>query len=99
MFYLKDHTDVKGLLPINIAANGDNVSVKQIAEMVCSVVSPDAEIKYGIETRGWQGDVPKVSYSTELLQNLGWKPRLSPSLAVEKAVIEIFEQIAGANGA
>lgn len=95
MLYLRGHTSLKGAYPINIGAFGDGVSVKEIAEIVCSVVNPAARIEYGSGDRGWQGDVPKVAYSTALLQELGWTPKLSPVAAVELAVQEIYTQLTG----
>ena len=93
MMFLRGNTSLKGICPVNIGAFGDGVSVSQIAEIVCSVVNPAARIEYGVGDRGWQGDVPKVAYSTALLQDMGWKPSLTPLAAVELAVQEVYTQL------
>ena len=46
--------------------------LKDIAEEVVRVVSPNAKIKYQSSDRGWVGDVPKFIYSIEKIKKLGW---------------------------
>ena len=67
----------------------DGVTVKFIAESVVANCSPNATINYGKENRGWVGDVPKFNYSIEKLLNLGWKPKLSSSESILKAINQI----------
>jgi UDP-glucose 4-epimerase len=76
----------------NIGPPDAGVTVKRIAEIVRDTIAPDAAIHYGSEPRGWVGDVPKFRYSTEQLNALGWRPRLSSEDAVRKAVAEIARQ-------
>lgn len=76
----------------NIGPSDKGITVKSIAEKVRDVVSPNATISYGSGNKGWVGDVPKFSYSIEKLGGLGWSPKMNSSMAVAKAVSEIFQQ-------
>lgn len=77
----------------NIGNVDDGVTVKFIAESVVANCSPNAKINYGKENRGWVGDVPKFNYSIEKLLNLGWKPKLSSSESILKAISQILIQL------
>lgn len=76
----------------NIGAMDDGITVKDIAEEVVRVVSPNAKIKYQSSDRGWVGDVPKFIYSIEKIKKLGWSPKMSSYDAVKKAILEIANQ-------
>lgn len=78
---------------INIGPVDDGVTVSWIAEQVVSRISPWASIVYGIGNKGWVGDVPKFSYSTTKLQNLGWAPKLNSREAVSRAIDEVAIQL------
>jgi UDP-glucose 4-epimerase len=78
---------------VNIGPVDEGVSVKWIAEQVVERVSPNAKIKFGIGKRGWVGDVPKFTYSTEKLQSYGWTPELNSAGAVKRAIDEIALQL------
>jgi UDP-glucose 4-epimerase len=65
-------------------------SVRDMAEIVVSKVSPSAKIEYGSSDRGWLGDVPRFSYDTGRLERLGWVPRRTSTEAVEHAVERIL---------
>ena len=93
MLYLALNLKDKGVFPINIGPLDDGVTVKWIAEEVVKFVSPTARIVYGSESRGWVGDVPKFNYSIDKLINLGWRPKLSSSQAVQRAIVEIAAQL------
>jgi UDP-glucose 4-epimerase len=72
----------------NIAPAQGATTVRFIAEAVVKAASPKARIRYTGGSRGWVGDVPKFSYSTEKLQALGWSPELTSNAAVERAIRE-----------
>jgi len=78
---------------VNIGAADSGVTVSWIAEQVVARVSPSANIFYGADSKGWVGDVPKFSYSTEKLQGYGWFPKLSSTQAIRVAVDEIADQV------
>jgi UDP-glucose 4-epimerase len=79
----------------NLGPMNDSVSVKEIAEMVRDLVSPNATITYGITPYGWKGDVPRFNYNIEKVISHGWTPELSSQAAVLIAAQEIFAQIYG----
>lgn len=91
MLFINNNTD-DGMNYYNIGALDDGVLVKQIAEEVIKVVSPNTEIKYQNSERGWIGDVPRFFYSVSKLQKLGWAPKMSSLESIQKAVKEIALQ-------
>lgn len=91
MCFINKNTD-NGMNYFNIGASDNGVMVKQIAEEVIKAVSPNAKIKYQKLDRGWPGDVPYFSYSTNKLKNLGWSPKMSSLEAIKKAIQEIALQ-------
>lgn len=81
---------IKGKVEVvNVGPIDEGVTVKSIAEQVVANISPNAQIIYGEGDRGWVGDVPKFTYSTERLQSYGWLPKLNSAQAVERAINEI----------
>lgn len=66
--------------------------VSDIAEIVVSLMSVPAKIKYTGGARGWVGDVSKFKYNFSKLKKLGWKPKLSSNEAVALAVKKILEE-------
>jgi len=72
------------------AAGIGETSVREIAEIVVRRAAPEAQIEYGGGDRGWPGDVPRFSYDTQRLLDLGWKPQRSSTAAVELAVERIL---------
>lgn len=73
----------------NIGPCDDGVSVKSIAEDVVFRVSPSAKIHYGVENKGWVGDVPQFKYCVNHLKQLGFAPKLTSREAVMRAIDEI----------
>lgn len=76
----------------NIGAQDEGVTVRHIAEKVVELAAPGARISYGQGNKGWVGDVPRFSYSTEKLSALGWRPRLGSAEAVAKAIGQVLQQ-------
>lgn len=87
MLFLFDRTRDK-LNFYNIAPDGSATTVRQIAEAVVKVVSPQAKIRYTGGSKGWVGDVPRFRYSIEKLKKEGWSPRMTSNEAVNLAVRE-----------
>jgi UDP-glucose 4-epimerase len=77
----------------NIAGAGAGATVRFIAETVVAAVAPGVPIRYTGGEKGWPGDVPKYSYSTEKLTALGWMPSMTSEQAVKRAVSEIYSEI------
>ena len=90
LFVFKNAKDKMNLY--NIGPDDRGCRISDIAEAVVRIVSPDAEIVYGNESRGWIGDVPKFYYNIDKIKKLGWHPKLSSKEAVERAVTEIYKQ-------
>ncbi|MDX8507717.1 NAD-dependent epimerase/dehydratase family protein [Mesorhizobium captivum] len=76
----------------NVGPEDKGVTVSFIAETTVEAVAPGAGIEYGLEDRGWTGDVPRFSYDIAKLRALGWRPQLGSADAVRKAVVEIVQQ-------
>jgi UDP-glucose 4-epimerase len=76
----------------NIGPSDPGVTVRAIAETVRDLVSPQAEIVYGDQPRGWVGDVPRFRYSVRRLAESGWSPSLTSEQAVLRAAREIVRQ-------
>ena len=77
----------------NIGPKEDFIKVKQIAEEVIKIVSPNAEIKFGTENRGWVGDIPKFKYDSSKAMRYGWKPKMDSKQAVILSINEIYSQL------
>ena len=78
---------------VNIGPVDNGVTVEWIAQQVKTRISPYAQIKFGIGSKGWVGDVPRFTYSTEKLQSFGWIPALNSAEAVTRAINEIAIQL------
>lgn len=76
----------------NIGPTDEGVTVRFIAETVRDAYRPSAAIRFGEGNRGWVGDVPKFLYSVQRLIDTGWRPRMSSTEAVVRAVAEIVAQ-------
>ncbi|MBU3546744.1 NAD-dependent epimerase/dehydratase family protein [Polynucleobacter sp. MWH-Jannik1A5] len=79
---------------VNVGPIDEGITVKSIAEKVVANISPNAQIIYGEGGKGWVGDVPKFTYSTERLQSYGWLPKLNSAQAIERAINEISLELA-----
>jgi UDP-glucose 4-epimerase len=77
----------------NIGPIDEGVTVEWIANEVVGLLSPKAVINFGVENRGWVGDVPKFKYSIDLLKSYGWLPKLSSSEAIRLSINEIACQL------
>jgi UDP-glucose 4-epimerase len=73
--------------------DGETTRVSFMAEQVVARLIPSAAITYAGGDRGWVGDVPRFSYSTDRLAQLGWSPKLSSSDAVIRAVEDIVSAL------
>lgn len=91
MIMIRDKANEK-LNYYNIGANDTGVSVRLIAEKVVELFSPSAKIVFGSGNKGWVGDVPRFVYNINKVTALGWKPKLSSSEAITKAIKEVIEQ-------
>ncbi len=64
----------------------DQITVKEITELVIQELSPQAKINYTGGDRGWKGDVPKMFLDNSRIKALGWKPKYNSKEAVIESV-------------
>jgi UDP-glucose 4-epimerase len=96
MLFLKNQEFKQSNLNVfNIGPDDEAISVSQIADIVSNLIQNDVQITYGTADRGWVGDIPRFSYSTDKLKALGWLPTMNSERAVEKAAKEIYAQLLG----
>lgn len=92
MLHISDGYAQKKTAVFNIAPDDTGVTVNFIARQTVKTVAPAAKIQFGLEDRGWPGDIPRFSYSIIKLKKLGWRPTLNSKNAVCKAIREIAAQ-------
>ena len=73
----------------NIGTN-DMISVRRIAEIVCTEMHASPEFKFTGGRRGWTGDVPVMLLDATKLRKLGWKQRYNSEEAVRKATKDLL---------
>lgn len=73
----------------NVGDGRTATSVADIAAMVVRRASPGAEIVYTGGDRGWAGDVPRFQYDTSRIEALHWRPSMTSSEAIARAVDEL----------
>ena len=56
------------------AAGGSPTSIKELAELMVSIISPEAEIRYGGKT--WAGDVNTLYANITRITELGFEPKV-----------------------
>ncbi|MDI6888783.1 MAG: SDR family NAD(P)-dependent oxidoreductase [Methanocellales archaeon] len=71
------------------AAGGVPTSIRELAELMVSEISPGAEIQYGGKT--WKGDINTLIADITKLKNLGFAPKVDLRNGV-KRMIEWFEE-------
>ena len=81
----------KGTGPVDVYNLGteDQVSVKEIAEMVVASRGAHARIEYTGGSRGWAGDIPVQLLDTTRIRGLGWAPRWNSHQAVDQTITEL----------
>ncbi len=73
----------------NLASN-DQISVREIAEMVVDKVAPGAVIKYGDTKEGWAGDITDNFISNRKAREFGFSPGFSSREAVARTIDDII---------
>ena len=71
----------------------DQISVKEVAEIVCQEMGLTPEFSFTGGRVGWRGDVPVMQLSIEKIKSLGWKPQYSSREAVRKTVNDMLTEI------
>jgi UDP-glucose 4-epimerase len=86
----------KGKRPIDIFNLGTEtqVSAGEIAKRVVAACGGQAKIETTGGERGWVGDIPRQLLSTSKIRALGWRPELSSSDAVDRAIATLRTELA-----
>jgi UDP-glucose 4-epimerase len=66
------------------AAGGSPTSIKELAELMVSIISPEAEIRYGGKT--WAGDVNTLYADITRIRKLGFEPKIGFEDGVRKMI-------------
>lgn len=66
------------------AAGGSPTSIKELAELMVSIISPEAEIRYGGKT--WAGDVNTLYADITRIRKLGFEPKIGFEEGVRKMI-------------
>ena len=82
-------TDTKRVHIFNIGTS-DMISVRRIAEIVCTEMHVSPRFKFTGGRRGWVGDVPVMLLDATKLRNLGWKQRYNSEEAVRRATKDLL---------
>lgn len=77
----------------NIGPADTGASVRFIAEEILRTAGSSIPLAFTGGDRGWVGDIPRFSYDTHKLQDLGWSTPRSSQDAVQLAVRELFKEL------
>lgn len=72
-------------------ASDDQISVKEIAEIVVNKAAKGAKITYGTTPEGWPGDIADNFISNKKLKELGYTPKYNSRQAVERTVDAVMQ--------
>ena len=78
-------------------ATGDYITVREIAALALEVLRlepANTSIEYGLEPRGWKGDVPIVRLNTERIRALGWRPSAGSAGALTQSMRAMLADLA-----
>jgi UDP-glucose 4-epimerase len=79
----------------NVASN-DYITVKQIADLALDVLNIKQEnikLNFGLNNRGWKGDVPKIYFNTTKINERGWRAIYDSSEAIKLSLIAMNDEI------
>ena len=81
----------------NIGPTDAGIFVRDIARETVAAVAPGAQLKFGTDSKGWPGDVPRFRYALDKARSF---PRLAGAArarqaAVRRAIAEVVEQGGG----
>ncbi|MFH0748368.1 MAG: hypothetical protein V1915_00355 [Candidatus Bathyarchaeota archaeon] len=82
--------------PVNLLNLGgpDQITVDRIARILLDEMRlPHTTIRYTGGARGWAGDVPEMSLSTQKLAALGWTPHHTSEDAIRKTCQILLQEL------
>ena len=76
-------------------ATGDYITVREIADCVCSILELTGKISYEFTggRGGWKGDVPIVRLNTDRIKSLGWRCQRDTRSAMVAAINALLVDI------
>ena len=85
LMQISDEQRIRGgrELVLNLSPS-DDIEVSEIVSELCLEFRVNPEIKYGTDTFGWEGDVPRYSYDTSLSKSYLGGIEFEPSISVIK---------------
>lgn len=84
---------LRGFAAYNVATL-DYLSVRDIVEMTLRAMNlHGVSCQYGIENRGWKGDIPVVRFDTAKFRSLGWKNHYTCREAMERTIQDIISDV------
>jgi UDP-glucose 4-epimerase len=86
--WIPENVKNKGVNIFNIATY-DQVTVNELADIVCKELNVKPKYKYTGGKSGWIGDVPQIVMSIKKATSVGWKPNYKCEEAIRKAVSEL----------
>jgi len=92
MIFISKHSNQK-INIYNIGQADEGVFIKDIVTFLIDHLDINVEIFYEKSSKGWDGDVPVVNYSSLKLQSLGWTSSLNSEQSVKIAINEIVNQV------
>jgi UDP-glucose 4-epimerase len=92
MISILKSTDTAPYDVFNVATE-DYVSVRQIAQAVANLISPEALLEFGTEPRGWKGEVPVVRFDTTKIKNLNWKAERNSISAIHASIRSMAQEL------
>ena len=76
----------------------DTLTVHQIADLTIEILGIDpseVNLRFGSESRGWKGDVPKIFLSSSKIQSTGWRAKKSSKESMYDAINAMKREIIG----
>lgn len=89
MLYVKKNKHNNFVNYYNIGNNDKGVEVNQIVNLLVEKFNYKKKIRFEKKNFGWKGDVPKYSYSTKKVNQLGYNFSLSSLNAIKKTIDEL----------
>lgn len=78
--FAKEKTNDLGIFNLG---SEEQISVKQISDVVCRYLDVTPKYNYTGGAKGWPGDVPKMLLSIDKIKSLGWNPKFSIKDAIK----------------
>jgi len=88
MFWVVAKNKNKNVQTYNLAVK-DQVTVKELADIVCDEMGLKPKYKFTGGDRGWPGDMPKISLAVDKVFSTGWRPKMDCEAAIRKTVREL----------